>query len=180
MPRKAKGIHTCPENAGEKNMTPENMKGIRVKPTGDEAEFLGKTIPILERAMHMKKVRESYGGKWTEEELATSIKEFFEYCETNDLEPSPPMLKLWLAISDDTDWEWRKKDHGFKSEIYRWAYRLMEMRYFGKLDKYAVSNIFKLKTVHGYVEPQRVEIATTKEVSEADIGEAVSKLGLDK
>lgn len=180
MPRKAKGIHTCPENAGEKNMTPENMAKMRVQPTGDEADFLSKTIPIFNHAIEMKKHRQDYGGKWTEEELRNSVMEFFQYCEKNDLEPSPPMLKLWLAISDDTDWEWRKKDHGFKSEIYRWAYRLMEMRYFGKLDKYAVSNIFKLKTVHGYVEPTRIEVANVQDVTEDNVNELVDKLNLGK
>lgn len=179
MPRKAKGIHTCPENAGEKNMTPENLEKAKAKPSGDESEYLRKIQPIIQRAFCGD--RKDYSGKWDEEELRTSVGEFFMFCDERDLEPSPPLLRLWIGVSRDTLNEWRRGNRGeFKKDVMDQAFAIMEARYFGKLDKYAVANIFKLKTVHGYVEPQRVEISTTKEVTEADIGEAVSKLGLDK
>lgn len=176
---KSKGIHTCPEKAGVQNMTEENLEKAKAKPSGDESEYLRKIQPIIQKAFLGD--RKDYSGKWGEEELSKSLAEFFEFCDEKDLEPSPPLLRLWLGVSKETINEWRRGNRGtFKRDLMDKAYGVMESRYFGKLDKYAVANIFKLKTVHGYVEPQRVEIATTKEVSEADIGEAVSKLGLDK
>lgn len=182
MPRKAKGSHTCPEVAGEQNMTPENLKSKNAKSTGDEAEFLRKTLPIFKRSIKMRENRQDYGGKWTREELENSLIEFFEYCTDNDLEPSPPMLTLWLGTNKQTLNEWRKgkTSDNFKADVIGKAYALMEMRYFGKLDKYAVSNIFKLKTVFNYVEPAKVEITNKTELNVDGVNEAIKNLGIDK
>lgn len=176
MPRKAKGIHTCPENAGAKNMTPENLEKVKAKPSGDESEFMRKTLPIFNRSL--EKNRRDYAGKWTEEELTRELIEFFQYVEENDLEPSPPMLQLWLSTNRETINQWRK-GQGFKADLINHAYQIMEMRYFGKLDKYAVSNIFKLKTVHGYVETTKVEVNNTNTTDADAIKEQIAKMGLN-
>lgn len=180
MPGKSKNIHTCPENAGIQNMTDENLKKVKAKPSGDESEFLGKVLPIFNRSINMSLNRQDYAGKWTEETLGKSLSEFFEYCYDNDLEPSPPMLRLWLGVSKQTVNEWRLGNRGeFKGDLINEAYDLMEMRYFSKLDKYAVSNIFKLKTVHGYVETTKVDVSTNKTPTEDEVADIVSKMKLD-
>lgn len=177
MPRKAKGIHTCPENAGAKNMTPENLEKVKAKPSGDESEFMSKTLPIFNRSL--EKNRRDYAGKWTEDELRQELSDFFTYTMENDLEPSPPMLRLWLCVGKTQIYEWRKGNHGFKTELINDAYDVMEMRYFNKLDKYAVSNIFKLKTVHGYVETTKVEVNNTNTTDADAIKEQIAKMGLN-
>lgn len=180
MPRKTNMKHTSPETAGEQNMTPENLKAKHAKPSGDESEFLGKVLPIFNKSINMRLNRQDYAGKWTEETLGASISEFFEYCYDNDLEPSPPMLQLWLGVSKQTANEWRLGNRGdFKRDLICKAYQLMEMRYFAKLDKYAVSNIFKLKTVHGYVETTKVDVTTNKAPTEDEVADIVSKMKLD-
>lgn len=175
MPRKAKGIHTCPENAGAKNLTPESLDKINAKESGDESEFLNKTIPILNRSL--EKNRRDYAGKWTEDELRQEIAEFFQYTSEHNLEPSPPMLQLWLCTNRETINQWRKSQ-GFKADLINQAYQMMEMRYFGKLDKYAVSNIFKLKTCHAYVETTKVEVNNTNGTSADEIKDKLANMGL--
>lgn len=177
MPRKSKGIHTCPANAGAKNLTSEALAKVKATPSGDESEFLSKTLPIFNRSL--EKNRRDYAGKWTEEELSRELIDFFQYMEEHNLEPSPPMLQLWLCTNRETINQWRKSN-GFKADLINHAYQILEMRYFGKLDKYAVSNIFKLKTCHAYVETTKVEVSNAPTTDADALKEQIAKMGLDK
>ena len=168
--------NTCPANAGEKNMTPENLAKNKVKTNTDELN--GK---LLNRINNMIRVRQPYKGTWEKEEFIESVDKFFIWCEENDVEPCKPALQLWLACGRTQLWEWSTNPkHGFKHEAIVEAIERMEMMYFLKLDDRPVPNMFKLKTNgFGYVEQSKVEISASEATSKEDIKDAIKNIGLD-
>lgn len=172
MPKnyQSRGIHTCPENAGVKNMT-------KVDLPKDEDNLMEKIMPVY------KKGRTNYAeykGQWTAEQLAASIQEFFDYCCEAKLKPTQPALALWLSVDKSTLWEWRKfpNKYGEKSKIIKEAYDAMECYLQSNLDKYPTGSIFLLKTSFGHVETTNVNVTSEKEISKEDIGKSIADLGL--
>lgn len=168
---KNKGVHTSPETAGRQNMS--KLKN----PEPDKQKTMGKLIPIMN---HGNKA--GYSGKWTDEMLASSIGEFFDYCAEVEMKPTAPALRLWLNVEDSTILEWRKfpNKYGGKSAIIKKAYAVMEAFLQLNIDKYPTGSIFLLKTTHGHVETSKVEVNNTGDVNGLDdIKDRVARLALD-
>ena len=173
MPRKAKGVHTSPENAGEKNM-PENY----VEKKKDELNTMENVLPIYNIG---QKNRQDYKGKWTPETLKLEITKFFQYCADNSVKPCKAGLRLWLGISKAqyNDWELKPEKYGFKSDLIYMANDVMEITYVTRGESNPTFNMFLLKAAHGMVETNKVEI-TNNNSNPEEVKEAISKLGLDK
>jgi len=174
MARKNKGIHTSPEKAGEKNF-PEGYAEKNQDPT----ETTSNIMPIWFQGM---KNREDYKGLWTEDSLQEEINKYFDYCFTKNVKPSKAGLGIWLGTSKQTIWEWETKPdkYGFKSELIRCAGELIEMSYIDRGEKYPTFNMFLLRSTHGHVEKNKVEVSTTNATTADEVKDAISKLGLDK
>ena len=177
LARKEVHTNTSPENAGEQNMTPENLSTVKTK----YDVLNGK---CLNRVIAMKAVRQPYKGEWTEPEFKKSVDEFFEYCAREFIEPSKPLLAIWLDCRKETIWSWSTHpDTGYKYEILSKAFNEMESIYFQKLDDSPVPSMFKLKTNNfGYCEAQKVDITTNgNDISDSEsVKKLVDKMGLDK
>ena len=174
MPRKAKGIHTSPEQAGEQNL-PDNYAETHNDKTGQGKNYLGIWNKSFEN-------RQNYGGKWTEETLTEQINAYFQYCFENEVKVSKVGLSLWLGISKSQFWEWETKPekYGFKSNLARQATAIIEDTYVGRVESYPTGNIFLLKAMHGYAETQKVEVTGNKGTNPDEVNDIISKLGLDK
>jgi len=166
----AKGVHTSPQKAGKKNM--ENINVPK-----DELGLMEKIMPIYDIGNINKK---AYKGLWTEEEFIDCIDKFFQYCREQDFKPTKPALQVWLGVSRDTYNEWERfpDKYSYKSDKVRQANQIMEIYLQGQVDKYPTGSIFLLKASHGLADSTTVNINTN--VSQEDVGELVSKLGLDK
>lgn len=170
MPRKCKGVHTSPENAGAKNMEGKNFPKA-------EAGLLNKILPIREHGQ-----LDPYDGKWTDEKLMKSIDDFFTYCRNVDLKPTQPALRVWLKISRTQFYDWKNNTgnrYGSKSNILNDALDAMEIYLQSNIDKYPTGSIFLLKSSFGHRDVQSMEF-TNAPTSAEDISETVKKLGLDK
>ena len=175
MPRKAKGIHGRPENAGLKNM-PEGY----ADKNKDEDNVLAGVLPIYKMGF---KNRENYKGIWTEEDLGKEIMAYFEYCESNNVKVAKVGISLWLGISKETMYEWVRNPakYGFKSDLMKMAHDMIEGSYIGRAEKYPTANLFLLRTSHGHIEQSKIDISTNNtEVGQDEVNDLVSKLGLDK
>lgn len=182
MPRKDryKGVHTGRKTAGVQNMKPEiiaNMRRIRK----DENQVGDK---ILEAMQHGHGVDTNYPGGWDEDSLRQEIMAFFEWCAEREMKPTQPLLRLWLHVDKSTMWAWKNNPerYGYKSKLIKEALEALEAHLQSNIEKYPTGNIFLLKTSHGHVETSKLDITQSgeKAVSEAEIKDAVAKLGLDK
>lgn len=164
-----KGKHTSPENAGAKNIT--------------NPELLPKDeFGITSKIMGVRKHSNIYKGQWTPEALELEISSFFDYCVEQDLKPTVPLLRMWLNISRTQFYEWQTKPekHGEKTNLIQRAMDFMEAYLQYNMDKYPTGSIFLLKTTHGHVDTQKVDITTTQSNTPEEVQDMVSKLGLDK
>ena len=176
MPRTyhKKGIHTCPENAGVKNM-PEDLPK-------DESGIMDKIMPCMEHGLELKK---DYSGAWTDDLLLTEVRLFFKYCKDCDFKPTQPLLELWLGVSRTQFYDWRTKSekYGEKSNIIGWAMRVMESYLQANIEKYPTGSTFILKTTHGHIESSKLDITSNGKAlsgNAEEVNDLVSKLGLDK
>lgn len=171
---KKKGIHTSYDTAGRKNMTAEVLRAM---PKSEISKDV--TIGIMQHGRSS-----GYKGGWTDEQLAESIAEFFDFCAENDFRPQLPALRVWLHISTETITTWKKDKgkYGGKSDIIKEAYDIIEMHWQKNLDKHPTGSIFLLKTSHGHVEQSKVDITSDGKAmnNASDVRDAVSRLGLDK
>jgi hypothetical protein len=175
MPRKAKGVHARPEDAGVKNL-PE---GYADKNRDSENVMVG-IMPIYKKGMVN---RQNYKGIWEREDLEREIQAFFDYCTDNEVKVAKVGLSLWLGIGKSQMYEWvaNPAKYGFKSEIMRDAFDLIEFSYIGRAEKYPTANLFLLRTSHGHVETSKLDINNTNAPTNTeDVNDLVSKLGLDK
>lgn len=169
----AKGVHTNPKDAGKQNLEP-----VLDKLPKDEDNTLTKLLPIYRH-------KDPYQGRWTAEELARSIDELFAYCESVDIKPTQPALRLWLKVSHTqlADWRFNKDGkYGDKSAIIKEAFDIMEMTLQARIEKYPTGNIFLLKTSYGHVETSKVDVTTTgsNAPNVDEVNDLVAKMGLDK
>lgn len=169
MPRKKQGKHTCPENAGEQNFTPEYMETHKA----DEL-----TRSILERTEILLANRQNYQSAWTPEALQEAVDNYFQKSRELGLEVAKVGLALYLgmtrqhlgAIANDPT------KYGVKSSIVNSAFEQMEFTYFNKLDSRPVPSMFKLKTQNNYVENQKLEIVADAKVSADEIKDKIAGL----
>lgn len=162
---------TSPETAG-----PQNLEGCSFPTISEEEAAFNKK---LYRMLRLRMGNQT--SNWTEEQFDDEILKFFEYCDENEMNPSPPMLCLWLNADSAQLSRWRRTpDHPAYHPITK-AMKMMESRVESRLEKYPVGNIFRLKAYHDVVEPNKVEVVgTTKvEINAEDVAKAVEKLGLD-
>ena len=168
MPRKAKGKHTSPENAGAHNIPAEYVETHKA----DEL-----TQEIMRKIHQLKEVRKPYKGHWTDEEFEQSVNDYFNFCYNIGLEISRPSLILWLRVDDGQFCRWlRESKYGHKYSVLNEAMKEMEMTYFGKLDSRPVPQMFKLKTQYNYVENQKIEVVAETKVSAEEIRDKVSQM----
>ena len=170
MPRKCKGVHTSPENAGPQNMEGKNF------PKAEEG-LLDKILPIREHGQ-----LDPYTGKWSDEKLKQSINDFFAYCRNVNLKPTQPAIRVWLNIGKSQFYDWKNNTGGkysSKSEIINEALDAMEMYLQSNIDKYPTGSIFLLKSSYGHRDVQAMEFNTAAPSTE-DISETVKRLGLDQ
>lgn len=166
----AKGVHTSPAKAGKNNIkNPDSLPK-------DELGINGKLQAIREKGKP-----NIYKGQWTNEELAESLDEFFNFCTEIDLKPTQPLLRVWLSVTKQTLWEWRTKPekYGEKSDLVVKAFDIMESYLQANVDQYPTGSIFLLKASHGLADTTTVNI-TSNGNSPEEVQEAISKLGLDK
>jgi hypothetical protein len=169
-----KKIHTSPETAGPQNMA-------KAQPEKIKDHLMERIIPMMEHGLEQTKV---YKGLWTEEQLKTSIQEYFEYCREYSIKSSKASLRLWLGCEHSTYWDWEHKPekHGYKTTFIRLANDIMEANMINRIETYPTGNMFLLKTSHGHYESSRVDITSNGQtVNSADeVKDLVNKLGLDK
>lgn len=152
------------------------MEAIKDTLPKDDEHLMAKIMPIYNKGQYN---RVTYKGIWTEDELEKSVSEFFQYCNTVELKPSKPALRVWLAISAEqyNQWEKDKEKFGFKTDIIRLANSMMEMYLVGRVDKYPTGNIFLLKSSFGHKDSTNIDV-TSHNASQDDIQEALKRLGL--
>lgn len=174
MPRKARGVHTNPSKVGEHNFPPGYTDTRK-----DPDNSLQFVLPIYHIG---QKNRQDYKGLWDEENLTKAVNDYFQYCHDHKVKVSKVSLALYLGISKDQLWEWVAKPakYGFKSEVAKAAFDLIESCYIERAEMYPTANLFLLRTSHGHVEKSQVEVNTSNSTSSEDIDEAIKKLGLDK
>ncbi len=167
--------HTSPATAGEQNIDDEFI--AKNKATEESKSILSG---ILQLERESKRLRGAdYKGQWTEELFMEYIDKMFEYADELGIEPSIPMLRLWLDISRETYVEW-KMGNSYKSYGIKRAEEKMEMLYHSKLDKNAIPQMFKLKTKYGYVEANQTEVIIKNDVTAENVDTLVQQLGLNK
>lgn len=161
---------TSPELAGPQNLEGHTFPTI----SEEEAEFNKKLYRMFRLRMGTQT------GNWTEEQFDEEILKFFDYCEENDMNPSPPMLCMWLNADSAQLSRWRRSSDSPAYRPITKAMKMMESRVESRLEKYPVGNIFRLKAYHDVVEPNKVEVVgTTKvEIDPESVAKAVEKLGL--
>lgn len=167
-----KGIHTCPENAGAKNLEgrklPKDKEGIM--------QYL---YPVYLKG---KENSMQYKGLWTDEALRLEIDNFFEFCYEREVKPNNPLLISWLGISKAQYYDWigKPEKYGVKSDLVRQAREIMEGYLVDNVDSYPTGSIFLLKAYHGLRDAQTIEVNTTGLGSTADeVAESIKKLGLE-
>lgn len=166
---KNKGVHSSPKNAGRQNL--EKILDTLPK---DESGLNKKILPVYKHG-------HQYKGQWTDEELESTLQEFFDYCGEVDLKPTQPLLRLWLGLSRAQMFDWRTKPekYGVKSDMVNEAHDFMECYLQGNIDKYPTGSIFLLKSSYGHREATDVTI-TTQQTNPEDVADMVKNLGLDK
>lgn len=175
MPKKyqSRGIHTCPANAGAKNLEgrklPEDKKGIM--------QYL---YPVYKKGQENI---ERYKGQWTEEELKEELDKFFAFCYEHNVKPNNPLLTSWLGISKAQFYDWVNKPekYGVKSDLIKIAREIMESYLMENIDSYPTGSIFLLKAYHGIRDSQTIEITDNRQRlnTEEEIHESLKKLGLN-
>lgn len=175
--------HTSPEFAGKQNMTLEAMKNMSDKKKQKvDSKTNIENAKILQlrkmRAEQLKRDRQPGVSKWDAESLEKSISEFFDWCTEESVLPSKPLLAIWLCVHGDTLRSWLNNSNDEKGEVLKSAYTVMEAMYFNDLDSHTVSNMFRLKTQHAYVESSRLDINNTKVQEQIDISQTIANLGL--
>ena len=172
MPRKCKGIHTCPENAG-----PQNFPEGYIEKRKDPNNTMAKLLPIW---THGKTNLQKYKGKWTDEELEEEITKYFCFTVENEVKPSRAGLTLWLSLSDETYHSWMNypEKHGGKTILIREASKLIESSYVERGESYPTFNMFLLKTMHKYREGNEITINHQPISTKEEIAETIEKLGL--
>ena len=172
MPRKCKGIHTCPENAG-----PQNFPEGYIEKRKDPNNTMAKLLPIW---THGKTNLQKYKGKWTDEELEEEITQYFYFTVENEVKPAKAGLSLWLSASDETmnAWENNLEKYGRKSVLIREANKMIESSYVERGESYPTFNMFLLKTMHKYREGNEITINHQPISTKEEIAETIEKLGL--
>lgn len=177
---KNKGIHGRPENAGS------DEKKAKMLATGqkDTEGILGKILPCYREGSNTKrKLEQQYKGQWTEEFLNEVVNEYFEYCFSVDLKPTPSSLSLWLGVTKRTIQLWKSdSSNGYKFRIINKAYGIMENYLESNIDKYPTGSIFLLKTSHKFIEQSKIDVTSNgNSISDKnEVKELISKLGLDE
>lgn len=168
---KDRKTQTSPETAG-----PQNLEGHSFPTISEEESAFNKK---LYRMLRLRMGTQT--SNWSEEQFEEEILKFFEYCDENEMNPSPPMLCLWLNADKSQLSRWRYNSDNPAYRPISKAMKLIESRVESRLEKYPVGNIFRLKAYHDVVEPNKVEVVgTTKvEINAEDVAKAVEKLGLD-
>lgn len=171
----SKNIHTKPENAGAQNLVDKNIPK-------DNDGIMKKIYPVWQRSQDKSKI---YAGHWTEQDLRTSVGEFFDYCNEIDLKPTKPGLQLWLGISRSMYYDWLNlpDKYGYKSDILKLAEQTMEFYLQSNIDKYPTGSIFLLKTSHGHVEQNRLDITSngqSMQPKQDEIEQSIRLLGLEE
>lgn len=143
------------------------------------------TQGIMPTLMHMreqgKKNAQAYKGLWTPEALADELDRYFDYCAIQSFKPTIPSLCVWLSISKPQFYEWRNypEKYGDKSYLINGACAVMESYLQFNIDKYPTGSIFLLKTSHGHVETQKVDITSSTGVATPEeLDAALKRLGL--
>ena len=170
---KSKNVQTKPEKSGEANMTSVVLD--KSKDVIDDG-LMGVLIPMLDESIRQR-VR---GTNWTGEEMQKSIREYFIYCANNGVKPSKSSIRVWLGVSRSQYHAWQSEPakYGVISDLVNLANDMMETHYINRIESYPTGNIFLLKTSHGHVDKQEVNITATTDVSQENILETVNKLGL--
>ena len=170
--KKVAGEHSCPQTSGIQNLPEKYINRV----TGTGGGLMENLNKIREHGFIN---REDYCGKWTEDTLNEEIGKYFNFCADKDVKPAKAGLRLWLGVSKSQYWEWEKNFTDFKANLINEANDLMELEYISRVEKYPTGNMFLLKSSHNHSDKQEVEI-TSKDVSQDEIGNIVSKMGLDK
>jgi hypothetical protein len=166
--------HTSPKRAGAKN-----IKSTESLPKDNEMF----NEQILTARLMGKENNQLYKGLWTDEQLEKSIDDFFAYCTKEGLKPTQPLIQLWLGITRQTYWEWKTKPekYGYKSYLIEQATMFMESYLQANADKYPTASLFLLRTTHGHVETNKLDVTANHTLDASDdVRDLISKLGLDK
>lgn len=163
-----------PKYAGVQNMDKASKQIKKV----DENGMVSRVLEMMEkRPMAPRDTK-----FWTPQKLAEQLNAFFRYCAERNLEPSKPLLGVWLSVSNAQLSLWARDDrHPEFRDLILAAFQVMEAIYFSKLDDKPLPNFFKLKTNgFNYVEATKIVVDNDDGVKETDIRELISKAGLDK
>lgn len=171
---KRKTNQTRPDVAGAKNLSEKHIKRNTIEE--------GYSTPYLSELFSTGVEQSRRSTNWTPEELESTIKDYFLYCEKNSLKPCKSGLQLFLGCSRDTyhAWATEKAKYGAISDLIRLANQAMETQYINRVEAFPTGNMFLLRTSHGHVEKSQVDVTTSNQTNAEDINDAIKKLGLDK
>lgn len=173
--KKKRGRHSSPNTSGEQNLPKQYVE--KNKGSGG-----GNMEVILMATQHGSDLRQEYKGLWTNELLEKEVFDYFQYCVTKDMKPSKASLRLWLGISRSTYYEWENNPakHSNKSDILQMANDFMQVQYISRGEQYPTFNQFLLKASHDYSDKQDITITATSDVSQDNILDTITKLGLNE
>lgn len=171
--KKQPGKHSSPETSGVQNLPKSYIDRV----TGTGGGLMKDIMEIYKRGQTNT---QEYKGLWDEESLSAEIEEYFEFCAERDVKPAKAGLRLWLGVSKSRYWEWENEKGTYKANLLSQASEFMEIQYIGRLESHPTGNIFLLKSSHGHSDRQDINITSGSNVNSEEIGDVVSKLGLDK
>lgn len=182
MPRTyaSKNIQTKPSLAGGHNI-PDDFIAKRTEKDEDKIALLGSLSNLFEVSMKVREDRKLKGTNWTPEEMSVALQDYFDFVTLKCLKPSKVSLSLFLGTTKQQIWDWEqhKDRYGVISELITMACGIIEQQYVERSEQYPTANIFLLKTSHGHVERNQLDITTTGVVSSEDISDQIKKMGLD-
>jgi hypothetical protein len=170
---------TSPELAGKRNMT-EAFEG-KYKDDPKNNESMRSIVDIFALGMD----RGKRVTNWSPEELGQAVHDYFQYSVEKELKVCKAGLRLWLGISHSQFCAWQSDNvkYGRISDIIRTANDVIEMSYIQRSEKFPQANLFLLRSCFGYIEPSKIEVASSNNNARADVDEIndlVNKLGLDR
>lgn len=160
----------------------------------DNIEIEGKVYGLDEKEKRDSKLAElfkraveanrKYEGKYNYDDLLRETTNYFEYENENNTRYSIVGLSLYLGMHKSQLYEWASnlEKYGYRAEIMRWAFQIIERQCYERAESYPTANLAFLRAYHGVVDQSKVDVTSNGKTigSGEEIASLIAKLGLDK